>query len=103
MADNSKMDSRNPYLSRLKISYEIIHTDALVKLLMRIAQSKPFIDEYLGTPQVVKLLRKTKVRALAYSNQIEGNGLGESEVTAVLQGKGIAETPKDPKEVTNYH
>lgn len=61
------------------------------------------MDEYLGTPQEVKLLRKAKVRAITYSNQIEGNHLGESEVTAVLQGKRVAGSKKDVKEVQNYH
>jgi Fic family protein len=39
----------------------------------------------------------------AYSNQIEGNQLGETEVTAVLQGKRVAGSQKDIKEVQNYH
>jgi hypothetical protein len=38
-----------------------------------------------------------------YSNQIEGNQLGETEVTAVLQGKRVAGSQKDIKEVQNYH
>lgn len=97
------MDSRYPHLSRLKIPHEIVHTDTLVKSLMRIAEAKPFLDEYLGTPQEVKLLRKAKVRAITYSNQIEGNSLGESEVTAVLQGKRVAGSKKDVEEVRNYH
>lgn len=61
------------------------------------------INEYLGSPQEVKLLRKARVRAVTYSNQIEGNALSESEVTAVLQGKRVAGPPKDVKEVQNYH
>lgn len=97
------MSSRYPNLDRLKIPHEILHTDTLVKLLMRIAETKPFLDEYLGTPQEVKLLRKAKVRAITYSNQIEGNNLGESEVTAVLQGKRVLGSKKDVKEVQNYH
>ena len=90
-------------LQRHNIPAEIIHTDALVASLMRIAETKPFVDEYLGSPQEVQLLRKAKIRAVTYSNQIEGNALGESEVTAVLQGKRIAGLPKDVKEVQNYH
>ena len=84
------MKARYPALGRLKIPHEIVHTDTLVKFLMRIAETKPFLDEYLGTAQEVKLLRKAKVRAVTYSNQIEGNQLGESEVTAILQGKRVA-------------
>lgn len=97
------MGSRYTALSRLKIPYEVSNTDALVRWLMRIAETRPFLDEYLGTPQEVKLLRKAKVRAITYSNQIEGNQLSESEVTAVLQGKRIVGPKKDVKEVRNYH
>ena len=97
------MEPRYPHFSRLKIPYEVSHTNTLVKWLMRIAESRPFLDEYLGTPQEVKLLRKAKVRAITYSNQIEGNHLGESEVTALLQGRRVAGTKKDVKEVLNYH
>lgn len=97
------MRSKYPSLSQLKIPFEIILTDSLVGHLMRIAETKPFLDEHLGTPQEVKLLRKAKVRAITYSNQIEGNTLGESEVTAVLQGRRVAGRPKDVKEVQNYH
>jgi Fic family protein len=97
------MENRYPALSQHKIPHEVKMTDALVGYLMRIAETKPFLDEYLGTPQEVKLLRKAKVRAITYSNQIEGNTLGESEVTAVLQGKRVAGSAKDIKEVQNYH
>lgn len=97
------MDTRYPHFSRLKIPHEVIHTDTLVKTLMRIAETKPFLDEYLGTPQEVKLLRKAKVRAITYSNQIEGNNLGEIEVTGILQGQRVAGSKKDIKEVHNYH
>lgn len=97
------MDSRYPHLRRLKIPHEVVYTDTLVKSLMRIAETKPFLDEYLRTPQEVKLLRKAKVRAITYSNQIEGNHLGESEVTAILQGKRVVGSKKDVKEVQNYH
>lgn len=97
------MHSRYPHLSRLKIPHEVNYTDTLVNSLMLIAETKPFLDEYLGTPQEVKLLRKAKVRAITYSNQIEGNDLKENEVTAVLQGKHIAGSKKDIKEVQNYH
>lgn len=104
MADNQiTMTGRYPALSRHNIPYEINHTSAVVEWLMRIAETKPFLDEYLGSPQEVKLLRRAKVRAITYSNQIEGNGLGESEVTAVLRGQRVAGAQKDIKEVRNYH
>ena len=97
------MESRYPHLDRLKIPYQLVYTDNLVRNLMRIAETKPFLDEYLGTPQEVKLLRKAKVRAVTYSNQIEGNPLGENEVTAILSGKRVAGNKNDIKEVQNYH
>lgn len=97
------MPPKYPALVHHKIPFEIVLTDSLVGHLMSIAETKPFLDEYLGTPQEVKLLRKAKVRAITYSNQIEGNTLGESEVTAVLQGRKVAGRPKDVKEIQNYH
>jgi Fic family protein len=95
--------SRYPALTRHKIPFEIKNTDAFVRMLMRIASAKPFLDESLGTPLEVKLHRKAKVRAITYSNQIEGNPLGEIEVTAVLNGKRIAGASNAVKEVQNYH
>lgn len=95
--------SRYPHLDRLNIPHEIKHTDTLVKWLMKIAETKPFLDEYLGTPKEVSLLRKAKVRAVTYSNQIEGNNLNERDVTAVLMGKHVAGPEKDIKEVQNYY
>jgi Fic family protein len=89
-------------LSRLKIPYEIVYTENLVKSLMQIAETKPFLDEYWGTRQEVKLLRMAKVRAITYSNQIEGNHLSEAEVAAILQGKTVRGTKKDIQEVHNY-
>ncbi len=69
---------------------------------MLIAKARPFLEEYLAAPQELKLLRNAKVRAITYSHQLEGNGLGESEVTALLQGKRVAGLKKDIKEVQNY-
>jgi len=91
------------HLEEHKIPYEVVLTDNCVNSLMRIAGVKPFLDEYLGSPLEVQLLRRAKVRAVTYSNQIEGNQLGEGEVTAVLSGKKIKGPSKDVKEVQNYH
>jgi Fic family protein len=74
-----------------------------VRWLMKIAEAKPFLHEYLGSPLEVKLLRRAKVRAITYSNQIEGNPLGESEVTAVLAGKRVAGSKEAVTEIRNYH
>jgi Fic family protein len=94
---------RYPALHLSKIASEVVHTDALIRHLMSIAESKPFLDEYLGTPQEVKFLRRAKVRAITSSNQIEGNQLDENEVTAILQGKRVTGSPKDILETHNYH
>jgi hypothetical protein len=69
---------------------------------MRIAEARPFLDEYLGTPQELKLLRRAKIKAVTYSNQIEGNHLGESEVDSVLKGKKVKGTAEEIKEIANY-
>jgi Fic family protein len=103
VADNETMSMNYPALKRAKIPFEIYNTDTLVKWLMQISECKPFVDENLGSPLEVNLIRKAKVRAITYSNQIEGNSLDEGEVTAVLKGRHVAGTPKDIKEIQNYH
>src|SRR5689334_19451630 len=95
--------AKYPNLQKHKIPHEIVNTDVFIKWLMEIAEVKPFLDEYLGTPLEVNLLKKAKVRAITASNQIEGNQLQENEVTAVLKGKRVAGSEKDLKEVVNYH
>lgn len=84
------------------IPFEINNTDVFVKWLMKIAEAKPLIDEYYGSPLEIQLLRKAKVRAITYSSQIEGNKLNESEVTAILNNQRVAGSPKDIKEIQNY-
>lgn len=97
------MNPTYPHLNRLKIPYEVTYTENLVRQLMRIAETRPFLNEYLSTPLEVKLLRKAKVRAITYSNQIEGNLLKENEVTEVLFGKRMIGDKEDIKEIQNYH
>ncbi len=97
------MPGKYKALSRHKIPFQIELTNEAVQWLMCIAETTPFLDESLSSPLEVKLLRKAKIRAITYSNQIEGNALGESEVTAVLRGQRVAGPPKDVKEARNYH
>jgi len=101
MADNVKMP-KYKHLAKYRIPFELTLTDSFVKWLMKISETKPFIDEYLGSPLEVQLLRKAKVRAITYSNQIEGNSLQEDEVTAIIEGKHVAGSPRDIKEIQNY-
>ena len=102
MADNEVMATRYPALKRHKIPHEVVITNHLLESLMRIAETKPFLDENLSRPQELKLVRRAKIRAITYSNQIEGNELGEKEVTALLKGRRVAGSPKDVKEIQNY-
>ncbi len=92
-----------PHLKRLKIPFRLLHTDEFIKSMMRIAAAGPFLNEYLGSPLELKLHRRAKVRAITYSNQIEGNPLGEEEVTVLLKEKRIAGAPPAVREVQNYH
>lgn len=96
------MKTKYPALTRAKIPFEITHSDSLLKWLMKIAEARPFLDEYIGTPQEVKLLRRAKIKAVTYSNQIEGNHLSELDVSAVLNGKKIKGSAQDIKEIGNY-
>jgi Fic family protein len=94
--------ARYRFLAEYGIPHEIEHSDRFVHHLMRIAACKPFFDEQLGTKLELSLVRKAKIRAITYSNQIEGNPLGEAEVTAILDGKRVAGSPKAIREVRNY-
>lgn len=100
MADNSDMNY--PALKRAKIPHELAVSNPLISWLMKIAEARPFLDETLGTPQELKLLRRAKIKAVTYSNQIEGNHLGESEVDSVLKGKKVQATAQEIKEIGNY-
>jgi Fic family protein len=102
MAENTLM-STYPYLAKYKIPMQIELTDKLVGLLMSIAEQKPFLEKSIGTPLEVQLLRKAKIRAITYSNQIEGNHLAEEHVTALIAGKKVKGDSVDVAEVQNYH
>lgn len=69
---------------------------------MRIAQTKPYIEEYLGQPLEVHLLRQAKILAITYSNQIEGNRLEERGVTKALENMKEETEDKNILEVRNY-
>lgn len=101
MAHNNYM---NKYvaLNQHRIPYKFEYTDKLVRLLMRIAETKPYIEEYLGQPLEVQLLRQAKILAITYSNQIEGNQLEVRGVTQILENKKIKTDDKDIIEVRNY-
>ncbi|MGE3610737.1 MAG: Fic family protein [Bacteriovoracaceae bacterium] len=92
-----------PYLEKYGIPHEINLTDKLVEFLMEIAEQKPFLEESVGSSLEVQLLRKAKIRAITYSNQIEGNDLQEEQVTALIAGKKVKGNGKDVAEVQNYH
>jgi Fic family protein len=85
-----------------KIPYDLKMTSRMVHSLMKIAECKPFLDEILSTPLELKLHRQAKIRAITYSNQIEGNKLNEKAVTAILGSHRKAGLSKDEKEVLNY-
>ena len=87
---------------RHKIPYDFQYTDKLIKLLMKIAETKPYIEQYLGQPLELQLLRQAKILAITYSNQIEGNKLEERGVTQALENIKIRTADKDIIEVYNY-
>lgn len=93
------------------MKYKILHSlgiptnlalnDSIVHWLMKIGECRPFFEEHLGSPLELDLLRKAKVRAITYSNQIEGNSLDEKKVDGVLQS--TTTTNVETKEIQNYH
>lgn len=88
-------------LKSLGIPYEVEFSNELVNLLMRIAECRPFFMSSLSHPLKVKLLRNAKIRAITYSNQIEGNSLGETEVQKLIKKRKPADT-KHETEIQNY-
>jgi len=101
MADNMVM-SKYGFLETHNIPYKFEYTDRLVKLLMRIAETKPYLEEYLGQPLELQLLRQSKILAITYSNQIEGNKLEVRGVTQILDSKKTKKEDKDILEIRNY-
>jgi Fic family protein len=89
-------------LKTLGIPYEIEYSDKLVSNLMRIAECRPFFLEHLTKPLKVSLLRNAKVRAITYSNQIEGNTLSEEKVSKLLQKKKKELSNSEIIEIQNY-
>ena len=69
---------------------------------MRIAETKPYIEQYLGQPLELQLLRQAKILAITYSNQIEGNKLEVHGVTQALENIKSKPADKDIIEIRNY-
>lgn len=101
MADIKSM-SRYPSFDRHNIPYSFEYTERLVSLLMRIAETKPYIEQYVGKPLEVHLLRQAKILAITFSNQIEGNRLEERGVTRILEDDDFDTSDKDVLEIRNY-
>lgn len=85
-----------------KIPFRFEYNNKLINLLMRIAETKPYIEQYLGNPLEVQLLRQAKILAITYSNQIEGNKLEERGVTEALESADKSTDNRDILEVRNY-
>lgn len=69
---------------------------------MRITECRPFFIEYLSKPLQVSLLRNEKVRAITYSNQIEGNTLNEEQFSKLVAKKKKELNDTEVLEVQNY-
>jgi len=96
------MKKKYPALVTQGFPLEIELSNSLLESLMEISKIESLLLEGLKKPLELKLLRKARVRAITYSNQIEGNQLTESEVTAILDGKKVAGREKDILEIKNY-
>ena len=102
MSYNLEM-SKYKAFEQSSIPYKIEMTDRFVKYLMEIAESRPFLDEAFSTPLKLTLLRQAEIKAITYSNQIEGNTLTEKQVTALLDKKHTSKKiTSEEKEILNY-
>tara|TARA_B100000586_G_scaffold90335_1_gene64330 strand:+ start:125 stop:1261 length:1137 start_codon:yes stop_codon:yes gene_type:complete len=104
VADNDFEEKNMSYniLKLLKIPYEIEYTNELVEYLMRIAECRLFFLDHLSKPLQFSLLRNAKVRAITYSNQIEGNTLNEDQVGELVSKPKKDMSDNEVREVQNY-
>jgi len=96
------MEKKYPALVAQGYPLKIELSNNLLESLMEISKIESLLLEGLKKPLELKLLRRARVRAITYSNQIEGNQLTESEVTAILDGKRVAGREEDILEIRNY-
>lgn len=70
---------------------------------MQIAECRPFFVGELRTSSSSELLlRQSRLRAITYSNQIEGNTLSEREVEKLLKADSKEQPDREELEVLNY-
>jgi len=93
--------SKYKSLESLGIPYNIEFSNKLSNLLMRIAECKPFFKSSVSHSLKVNLLRNAKVKAITYSNQIEGNPLKEEDVQKLIYSKKSTEHIQQI-EIQNY-
>ena len=91
-----------PGFKQYKIPSKTKLTDKFVQSLMKIAECKPFLDEVLTSPLEVQLHRQAMIKAITYSNQIEGNKLDEKAVTTLIGNPRAKTRDKDATEILNY-
>ncbi len=89
-------------LKSLNIPYKFEYTDKIVEYLMKISECRPFFLDHLSKPLRVSLLKNAKVRAITYSNQIEGNTLNEEQVIKFISKKKKDTSDTEIREVQNY-
>ncbi|MCC7406234.1 MAG: Fic family protein [Bdellovibrionales bacterium] len=102
MAENGFMGKYKAFRKH-RIPHEFSYSERLVHFLLMIAETKPYIEENLAKPLALQLLRQAKIRAITFSNQIEGNPLGEGKVTKALENQTSREDENQfVRDVLNY-
>ncbi len=89
-------------LKILGIPHNLETTENIEKNLMRITDCKLFLLKHLTTPLKTLLLENSKIQAITYSNQIEGNALSEKQVKKILQEKNKNVKNSEVREIQNY-
>jgi Fic family protein len=87
--------SNSQYIQPVEIS------PLTIDLIERIGESLGRISQTEQLPSVPKLRRKSRIRSVHASLNIEGNTLNLEQVTAVLDGKRVLGTQKEIQEVRN--
>lgn len=76
-------------------------TSALVTLIGEIGEALGRLAAFEDQARPLRLRRVNRIRTIRGSLGIEGNGLDEAQITAILDGKQVIAPPREIQEVRN--
>jgi Fic family protein len=76
-------------------------TPAILRLVADIAEAIGRLSAQVKSPAALRLRRINRIRTIQGSLAIEGNTLGEEQITAILDGKRVVAPPREIQEARN--